>query len=399
MGFKRVIIIVVDSLGIGALPDAALFGDEGADTLGGIIRAGGGRPGLDTLRDLGLGLIEGVSSVEAPVNAPLASYGRMEGLTKAKDTISGHLEMAGIVMDKKPFRTFPDGFPESIMELFSERTGRKYLFGRAASGTEIIERLGEEHIRTGKPIVYTSADSVFQIAAHEDVIAPEELYRICAICRVFLDDFRVGRVIARPFTGAPGAFVRTAGRKDFAFHVEGETVLERLKEGGVPVTGIGKIGDIYSHRGLSTEIHTNGNVMGMNKTLEALGKEDKGLIFTNLVDFDMLYGHRNDATGYLEALRSFDSWLGRFILELTADDLLVITADHGCDPTHPGTDHTREYVPLLVYNKGLKAGSPLGSRRSLADIGATLASNFDLEPPGYGESFLGELDKRPPGSF
>ncbi len=397
MGFKRVIIIVVDSLGIGALPDAALFGDEGADTLGGIIRAGGGRAGLDTLRRLGLGLIEGVRGV-GHVNVPLASYGRMEELTKAKDTISGHLEMAGIVMEE-PFQTFPDGFPEKIMELFRERTGLDYLFGKAASGTEIIERLGEEHLRTGRPIVYTSADSVFQIAAHEEILPPEELYRICLVCRAFLDDFRVGRVIARPFTGEPGAFVRTAGRKDFAFHMEGETVLESLKRAGFRVTGIGKIGDIYSHRGLSTEIHTNGNADGMDKTLEALGKEPEGLILTNLVDFDMLYGHRNDASGYLEALQSFDRWLGRFILELTEEDLLIITADHGCDPTHTGTDHTREYVPLLAYNKGLTKGNPLGTRRSFADIGATLATNFDLDPPGCGESFLGELKKRPPGSF
>ena len=389
MRIKRVIIIVLDSLGIGALPDAGDFNDEGANTLASLAAAAGGRLELENLARLGLGHIEGVFSV-GRVPKPAASFGRMMEASRAKDTVSGQLEMAGVIAEK-PLATFPDGFPPEIMNEFSRRTGLGYLWGKPASGTEIIELLGHEHMLTGKPIIYTSADSVFQVAAHEDIIALERLYEICAASRAFLDDFNVGRVIARPFQGPPGVFKRTAGRRDFALEPTGETVLEGLTGKKIPVVGIGKIGDIFSHRGLSKEVHTSGNEQGMQKTAEALCETREGLIFTNLVDFDMLYGHRNDPGGYLEALKGFDRWLPGFLSALGPSDMLIITADHGCDPAFSGTDHTREYVPLLVYGSALGRGRPLGTRASFADIGATLSEVFGLAAPRSGTSFLGEV--------
>ncbi len=389
MAFKRVVIIVLDSLGVGALPDAALFGDEGAHTLDNISRVCGEPLDIPNLASLGLGLVEGVESVEH-VERPRGYYGRMAELTKAKDTISGHLEMAGIVMDP-PFVTYPEGLPQEILRLFIEKTGYGYLFGGPASGTEIIERLGVEHMESGKPILYTSADSVFQIAAHVDIIPTDKLYEICRKSRAFLDDYRVGRVIARPFAGEPGAFVRTFARKDFSLDTKSKSVLETISQSGVSVTGIGKIGDIYSHRGISHEIHTKSNEDGMASTLKVVAEQDTGLIFTNLVDFDMLYGHRNDALGYAGALCAFDRWLPPLMELLGEEDLLIITADHGCDPTRAGTDHTREYVPLLVFFNGPSECGPLGTRTTFADIGATLADIFGQKPLQGATSFLSLL--------
>lgn len=390
MDIKRVIIIVLDSLGIGALPDAALFGDKGSNTLRSVV-TGAGRPvDLKNLTALGLGLIEGVDAVD-PVTEPGASFGRMRCASAGKDTITGHLEMAGVLLDS-PFALYTTGgFSEEILTRFTLETGHGYLFGLAASGTEIIERLGAEHLSSGKPIVYTSADSVFQIAAHEDVIPIKELYRICAKTRAFLDEYNIGRVIARPFKGEPGSFKRTAGRKDFSFVVPDETVLDRLKEKGLPVVGIGKIGDIFAHRGLTEELHTTGNEEAIRTTLKCMREKSEGLVFTNLVDFDMLYGHRNDAPGYASALERFDSTLPEIISALKKTDMLIITADHGCDPGFRGTDHTREYVPLLVYVPGPGSAHGLGTRESFADIASTIAEIFSLKGFRGGRSFLKEV--------
>jgi phosphopentomutase len=386
---NRVIIIVLDSLGIGELPDAGLFGDKGSNTLKSVIAGAGRDVELKNLTALGLGLIDGVTGV-APVALPGASYGRMMEASPGKDTITGHLEMAGVVL-KKAFALYQEGFSEEILSRFTLATGYDYLFGKAASGTEIIERFGVEHIKTGKPILYTSADSVFQIAAHEDVIPLRELYSICARSRAFLDEYNIGRVIARPFTGEPGSFTRSGARRDFSFAVSELTILDRLTERGLPVVAIGKIGDIFAHRGMTKEVHTAGNEEAIRETIKNMGGESGGLIFVNLVDFDMLYGHRNDSKGYALALESFDAMLPEVIEALNKDDLLILTADHGCDPAFPGTDHTREYVPLLAYAPGSGHGTGLGTRESFADIAGTIAEIFALEGFDIGRSFLDEL--------
>ncbi len=386
MDRRRFVILVADSAGCGALPDAAAYGDEGADTIGNTSRAVGGLS-LPTLGRMGLGHLTSILGVP-PDPAPAAFFGRMAERSQGKDTITGHWEMMGIVL-REGLALFPRGFPPEIVEPFVRETGVPgILANRAASGTVIIQELGEEHQRTGKPIVYTSADSVFQIAAHEDTVALDELYRWCTVARRILDPWRVARVIARPFVGTPGKYVRTYHRKDFAMATPGPTVLDRLVEAKVPVVGVGKIPDIFDRKGITEEIHTEGNADGLARTEALLDRVGHGLVFVNLVDFDMLYGHRNDAAGYARALEELDRALPRILGKLAPGDVCAITADHGCDPTMPSTDHSREYVPLLVHAAG--RGGALGTRASFADLGATVAEYFGLRGE-VGTSFLGEL--------
>ena len=385
---KRVIVIVFDGLGIGELPDADSYGDKGSDTLDNIALVAGGLT-VPNLSALGLGHIEGVERV-AKAASVQGCWGRMAERSCGKDTATGHWEMSGIVLPK-PFPTYPEGFPPEIMERFASETGHGYLWCKPASGTEIIGRFGAEHMESGKLIIYTSADSVFQIAAHEDVVPIDELYRVCEVTRAFLDEYNIGRVIARPFIGKAGSFKRTERRRDWPIDPPGEIVLERIKKKGLPVVGIGKIGDIFAHRGLTVEIHTKNDDDGIDKTIEATGLHEEGLIFTNLVDFDTEYGHRNDAEGYARALERVDARIPEVMKKLTERDMLVITADHGCDPTTPSIDHTREYVPLLVYGPGLRRGVPLGTRSSFADLGQTLAEIFSAGPIKNGKSFLSDV--------
>jgi phosphopentomutase len=388
MSFARVLLIVLDSVGVGAMPDWREFGDDmPGDTLGHCAEL---RPlRLPNLERLGLANIRSFAHLE-PAAQPVACYGRCALASPGKDTTTGHWELAGIIL-KKPFPLYPNGFPRELMEEFERRIGRKTLGNKPASGTEIIKELGEEHVRTGSPIVYTSADSVFQIAAHEDVIPLAELYRICETARELLrGEHEVGRVIARPFTGKPGAFVRTANRHDYAVPPPPGMLLDVLAERGAAVAGVGKIADIYLGRGVSQSWKTKNNADGMAKILEAMQAVAGGLIFANLVDFDMLYGHRNDAEGYSRALEEVDAWLPSLEAALLPGDLVILTADHGCDPTTPSTDHNREYVPLLAFGPSAARGRALGLRASLADIGQTIAENFGARVPA-GESFLAAL--------
>ena len=387
---KKAILIVLDSAGIGQMPDAARFGDEGADTFGHLIEAYNlHTPNMDRL---GLRNIEGTSFF-APLPRVEGCFGRAAELSNAKDTTSGHWEIAGLILDK-PFRTYPNGFPRDIMEEFEQKTGRGTLGNCTASGTEIIQRLGDEHVKTGKLIVYTSADSVFQIAAHEDVVPLPELYRCCQAAREMLvGDRAVGRIIARPFTGKSGNYTRTENRRDFALPPERDTVLDGIAKAGMDVMGIGKIEDIFCRAGITKVDHTKNNHAGIDATIAHMGEELHGLIFTNLVDFDMLYGHRNDAEGYARALEYFDQKLPGIISAMGPEDLLIITADHGCDPTFPGTDHTREYIPILAYGPNLKRGVNLGTRGSFADIGATVYDFLGLGQWEIGTSFMPRLTK------
>jgi phosphopentomutase len=386
--FERVIWIVLDSVGIGAMPDAADYGDAGSDTLGNIAKQ---RPlKLPNLRKLGLGNIKPIEGIP-PVEHPAGAYGRCALASPGKETITGHWEMAGILL-KKAFPTYPHGFPPEVIEAFERRIGRKILGNKPASGTEIIKELGEEHLRTGRPIVYTSADSVFQIAAHERVVQLEELYSMCEIARELLRGrHEVGRVIARPFEGEPGHFVRTAKRKDYAVPPPDGMLLDKFAAKDLPVYSIGKIADIFLNRGIGRSVKTKNNENGMQKTLEAMRTQPNGLIFVNLVDFDQQFGHRNDVAGYAEALEAVDRWLPA--VEPKDRDMVVITADHGCDPTTPSTDHSREYTPLLVYGPRVQADVKLGTRASLADIGQTVAENFGTTIPA-GSSFLHDIQSR-----
>ena len=385
----RVLLLVLDSVGIGALPDAAKYGDEGSNTLGNVAKAVGGL-NLPTLERLGLANIVAVAGL-APAAAPQGCYGRMAEAADGKDTITGHWEMAGIIVSE-PFRTYPDGFPKQIIDEFGRRINRGVLGNYAASGTEIIAVLGEEHMRTGKPIVYTSADSVFQIAAHEEIIPLPELDKICQTARELLyGEHKVARVIARPFLGQPGSFVRTANRRDYALEPEGETVLDALTANGKKVIGIGKIKDIFAGRGVAVSYKTKDNLHGVETVAEVMSGDDGDLIFANLVDFDMLFGHRNNPQGYAQALEQVDGGIGRIIEVMKPSDVLIITADHGCDPTFPGTDHTREYVPLLVYGRGLKQGVNLGTRKTFADIAATVAQLLAVDYDSPGTSFAHEV--------
>ena len=386
---KRVFLLVLDSLGVGAMPDAEQFGDVGAHTLDHLVAAAGG---LDAprLAELGLGAIEGVHSIPAPAR-PKGAFGRARESSPGKDTSTGHWEMMGCPLEHA-FPVYADGFPPAIVEPFVARAKLPgVLWNKAASGTEIIERFAAEHIATGKPIVYTSADSVFQIAAHETHFGLERLYECCRIARDILDPYGVGRVIARPFVGEAGSYQRTYNRRDYSMLPPRDTVLDRLKARGVPVVGVGKIEDIFAGRGLTESVHTEGNLDGMRATNELASKLERGLVFVNLVDFDMLYGHRRDARGYRRALEQFDVGLRELETRLGPDDLVLMTADHGNDPTkHETTDHTREYVPILAAGQRVRAGTNIGTRASFADIGATVEEALGLAPVGPGLSFLRE---------
>ncbi|HKC14284.1 MAG TPA: phosphopentomutase [Vicinamibacteria bacterium] len=387
--FRRAVVIVCDGLGVGAAPDAAAFGDDGADTLGHVLAS---RPvRIPNLTVLGLGNLT-PTFTGARYERPLGAFGKMAEGSAGKDTTSGHWEMAG-VLTPIPFRTYPYGFPPEVVRPFEERIGRKVLGNRAASGTEILKELGEEHVRTGSPILYTSGDSVFQVAAHEEVIPLPELYRICRIgYEIACLGHGVCRVIARPFVGKTrDDFKRTPNRRDFPVPPPGETLLDRLSARGVPVHGVGKIGDIFTGRGLTTDVHTRSDADGIDRTLEALRSVEGGLIFANLVDFDTLYGHRNDVAGYAANLEALDARVPDLRGALGGDDVLMFTGDHGCDPSDTSTDHTREHVPILVAGARVREGVDLGVRATFADLGATLADNFGVAPLAAGTSFLSDL--------
>jgi phosphopentomutase len=385
---NRAIVLVCDSLGVGELPDAKDFGDEGANTLGHVLATQ--HPRLPTLTRLGL-----LHTLPQPASkeTPQSAFGRMAEMSAGKDTTTGHWEMMGLIV-KDPFRTYPNGFPPDLIREYERRIGRKTLGNKAASGTVILDELGEEHMRTGYPIVYTSADSVFQVAAHEEVIPVDELWRICAIARELMRGANnIGRIIARPFVGSgKGHFKRTANRKDFSVRPTGETVVERAQKRGKNVVGLGKIADIFDRVGIGTEVRTESNSDGMRKTADLVRDSDADFIFTNLVDFDSKYGHRNDAAGYARALETFDGELAGLLTALRRDDLLFITADHGCDPTDISTDHTREYVPLLIAGPQIVQRRPLGTRTTFADLGATICDHLGIPKDGLpGTSALPEL--------
>ena len=389
--YKRIIILVMDSVGIGHAPDAAKFNDEGSNTLG-HIEATAGLIHCPTLRSLGLANIADIETYETSV---MGAYGKMEEVSTGKDTTSGHWEMMGHPVTV-PFPTFYDGFPKELMDTFTKETGYGYLGNEVASGTEIIERLGVEHMKTGKPIVYTSADSVFQIAAHEDVIPLEDLYRMCEITRnkVCVGDYYVGRIIALPFIGEPGHFVRTSNRHDYSRMPEQRMVQQELQVANIPTVAVGKIGDIYAHVGWDESYPTKSNAHGMNVVPYLLGSSfESGLMMVNLVEFDSLYGHRRNVEGYKRAIEDFDYQLSGLLPLLKDDDLLIITADHGNDPTWHGTDHTREHVPLLAYSPSMKEAIDLGLRHSFGDIGQTVLANFGLSPYAVGTSFLKDIMK------
>ena len=406
MIFPRVIVIVLDSVGIGELPDAAAYGDEGSNTLGNI--AARVPLKLPTLRSLGLGKLVALDASGANLKGlpsqVIGSYGRMAEASPGKDSVTGHWEMMGVVLDR-PFPTFPHGFPADLIAEFERRIERLTIGNVVASGTDIIDRLGPDHVRTGKPIVYTSADSVFQIAAHEDVIPIAEQYRICEIAFDLVGrGMGVGRVIARPFVGAPGSFRRTANRHDYALEPVAETVLDLLTRRGVPVTSIGKINDLFAGRGIARTTHTASDAEGMERLADALRETNEGFLFVNLVDFDTLYGHRNDVSGYAANLERFDEALSRLLPMLRESDLLIVTADHGNDPSTPSTDHSREYVPVLATSAPAKgAGGPpkggpyvrrgqdIGTRKTFADLGQTLAANFGVGPLAHGTSFMEDI--------
>ncbi len=385
----RVVIIVLDSLGAGELPDATRFGDEGSNTLGNMAKAVGGLR-LPNLEALGLGKIIPIKGLSEDV-VPRAFYGKMAESSSAKDTTTGHWEITGLITSK-PFPTYPNGFPREIIDKFTNAIGRPILGNKPASGTEIIKELGAEHIRTGNPIVYTSADSVFQIAACEAVIPVEELYEMCKTARSILTgEHNVGRVIARPFIVSEGQYIRTERRKDFSIPPPQPTLLDIAKQRGLEVIGVGKIGDIFAHTGLTTELPTGNNQEGIDQTIRCIKEDSRGIIFTNLIDFDMKYGHRNNPEGYARSLEEFDVRLPEILDSLKDDDILSMTADHGCDPTTPSTDHSREYVPLLVYGKALGRVHSLGTRQSFSDLGATIAEALELPPLRHGTSFYKEL--------
>ncbi len=386
---QRVILIVLDGVGVGELPDAAEYGDVGSNTLAHVAEAVGGLA-LPNLEALGLGHIGHFAGIRT-MGQPDGCFGKMGQLSKGKDSTAGHWEMAGILLEE-PFPIYPRGFPKEMLDLFEQASGRKVLGNRAASGTEIIQELGEEHLRTGAPIVYTSTDSVFQIAAHERVVPVEELYRMCRAARKLLKPpHQVARVIARPFIGEPGLFVRTERRRDFSVEPPSPTLLDILKSSGQLIVGIGKIEDLFNGRGLTRSIHTGNNAAGMDETVRLLKTMPRGLIFVNLVDFDTLYGHRNNPSGYAKALREFDARLPALLDAVRPGDLLCVTADHGNDPTTPGTDHSREYVPLLVVGPRLAQGVNLGTRRTFADLGQTVAEALGAPRLDCGESFLDAL--------
>ena len=384
--FNRILLLVLDSAGIGEMPDAADYGDTGSDTIGHTLASRAVR--IPNMRQMGIANIRKLAV--DPVARPSGAYGKAALASRGKDTTTGHWEMSGLILERA-FPTYPDGFPPRVIEPFERLIGRSVLGNKAASGTEIIKDLGEEHMRTGFPIVYTSADSVFQIAAHERVIPLNQLYHWCEMAREMLTgEDEVGRVIARPFAGEPGSFRRTEARHDYAVEPSESTLLDLLKSEGLDVVAVGKIGSIFCHRGTTEELEAGNNQAGVDQTLLALSSESRGLIFTNLVDFDMLYGHRNDVEGYARALERFDARLHEIQQAMRDDDLLVITADHGCDPSDVSTDHTREYVPILAWGKRARGGVDLGTRSTVSDIGQTIAENFSLRLRA-GASFLRDI--------
>lgn len=384
---KRAIVIIIDGVGVGELPDAEKYGDIGSDTLGNLSHETNGL-NLPNLEKLGLGCIHAITGINCPEN-PLASYGKLAEASPGKDSTTGHWELGGLVLEN-PFPTYPNGFPDKILRAFTKKTGLNILGNYAASGTEIIKELGEEHLKTGKPIIYTSADSVFQIAAHEDVIPLERLYEICNRSREILQgNNAVARVIARPFVGKDkDHFVRTKYRKDFSLKPTGETLLNNLQKSNIPTIAIGKINDLYAYAGISESLQTKTNSEGMQALSESLKNYRRGFIMANLVDFDMLWGHRNDKEGFKKGLTEFDRWLGGFLERLEKNDILIITSDHGNDPTTPSTDHSREYVPILVVGEKICSGVNIGVRKSFADCQASLAEYFSVEKTPWGESFL-----------
>ena len=388
--FNKIHLIVMDSVGIGEAPDADKFGDVGSDTLGHIAEEMNGL-NMPVMGSFGLSNIRKIKGIE-PVEAPKAYYGMMQEASVGKDTMTGHWEIMGLNIDK-PFKVYPEGFPQALIEELEERTGRKVLCNQPYSGTKVLDDFGKEHMETGAIIVYTSADPVLQIAAHEEVIPLEELYKICEIAReiTLKPEYLVGRVIARPFVGEPGNFTRTANRHDYALSPFGRTTMNELKDAGFEVIALGKISDIYNGEGVTEAIRTKNNTDGMDQLNKVVRRDFKGLSFLNLVDFDANYGHRRDPIGYGEALEEFDRRLPEVLEALGEDDLLIITADHGNDPTFPGTDHTREYVPLIVYSPRFKVGSQLPLRQTFADIAATVAENFGIKAPEFGKSFLIDL--------
>ena len=382
---KRVFLIVLDSFGIGEMPDAANYGDEGSNTLGTVAKSP--EFSMPNMEKLGLFNIDGVTA-KASYAAPKGVFARMTEQSAGKDTTTGHWEIAGLISEK-PMPTFPNGFPQEMLDAFSEAVGRKVLCNKPYSGTQVIQDYGDEHVETGALIVYTSADSVFQIAAHEDVVPVEELYRDCEIARQMLQgEIGVGRVIARPFIGTSGNYTRTSRRHDFSLEPPQDTMLDVLKKAEYDVIGVGKINDIFAGKGITEFVRTQDNADGIEKTLEYMERDFNGLCFVNLVDFDMLYGHRNDVPGYAKALTYFDQQLPRILSCLEAEDLLMITADHGCDPGTPSTDHSREYTPFVMYGKNLPHGKNMGTRTSFSDIGATVLDYFDLSGNIAGESML-----------
>ncbi|PNQ85355.1 phosphopentomutase [Paenibacillus polymyxa] len=388
--FQRIHLIVLDSVGIGEAPNAAAFGDEGADTLGHIAEKMNGLY-MPNMAALGLSNIKEIQGVPK-ADHPMAFWTKMQEASNGKDTMTGHWEIMGLRIDV-PFQVFPNGFPAALIEELEIKSGRKIIGNKPASGTEILDELGEEHMKTGALIVYTSADSVLQIAAHEEIVPLDELYRICEIAREMTknNDYMVGRVIARPFVGEPGQFKRTANRHDYALKPFSRTVMNELKDADLDVIAVGKISDIYDGEGVTEAIRTVSNMDGMDKFIQVAQKDFTGLSFLNLVDFDALFGHRRDPQGYGNALEEFDARLPELLEKLTEKDLLILTADHGNDPVHHGTDHTREYVPLLIYSKAFMEGRELPLRKTFADIGASVADNFGVKLPDHGTSFMHEL--------
>ena len=388
---SRVIWMVIDSVGIGALPDSEKFGDVNVNTLGNIVKTYKDIK-IPNMINLGLSNIEGVESLES-INNPKGSFGRAKEVSKGKDTTTGHWEMTGVLVET-PFKTYENGFPKEIIEEFERKINRKVIGNKPASGTAILDELGEQQMKTGEVIVYTSADSVFQIAAHEEIIPLDELYRMCEIAReIMMGENAVARIIARPFIGTPGSFERTANRRDYSLSPFEDTVLDNIKNANLDVIGVGKIEDIFNKQGITEAIHTKDNMDGVDQTINYMKKDNKGLIFTNLVDFDSKYGHRRDVEGYKNALEEFDARIPEILENMKDDDILIINSDHGNDPTYKGTDHTREYIPILIYGKNVVNGYNLGTRNSFADIGATVADILNVDSPKNGKSFKNEIIK------
>lgn len=388
---KRVVLIVLDSVGIGELPDAQAYGDVGSNTLRANYKTG--KLNVPNLEKLGLFNIEGIDYAPTTEH-PSASFARMAEASKGKDTTIGHWEISGLV-SKNPLPTYPNGFPKELLDSFSEKTGRKVLCNLPYSGTKVLEDYGDQHMATGDLIVYTSADSVFQIAAHEEIVPLEELYNYCKIARdLLVGEHALGRVIARPFVGdSSQGFTRTSNRKDFSLEPQGKTICDIILENNIPTVGVGKIYDIFAGKGIEKSVKSKSNFDGMQKTIDMVKEGQDGFIFVNLVDFDMKFGHRNDVEGYAAALNEFDAQLGELMSLLKEDDIVIITADHGCDPTTEGSDHSREYVPMLIFGENIKSGVDLGTRASFSDIAATLADIFKVENPAFGESFFSSVSK------